>query len=257
MERIYICVGFVLLIILASCSPAAEQEVDRFAHIQDEKAREIIKASIEHAGGLALWESIKSLKYTKDFSLLHGDGSVEKAYAQVHDYRYNPLSIDIKSKENGELIHTTFKDGKYIRTKDGAATDATTAALTKAINTSTYVIGMPFKLLDPGAAIVYDGELTLEDGKLVDVVKVSYNPVKNKNHSTADVWKYYFDKDEKRIVGNWVQSSDHANIIENLTVERVGGILFNKIRKSYRLDSLGKKEYVRADYSYDNYELEF
>ncbi len=241
---------------ISSCKQSSEP-VDRFAHIADDNARSIIKASIEHAGGIEKWESIKNLKYTKDFSLLLGDGTVEKSFAQVHDYTYRPTIIDIKSKEDGDLIHTRFVEGNYVRTKNGEAVDIPKANLIKAVNTSTYVIGMPFKLLDPGVAISYEGELFLENETLVDVIKVSYDPVKNDNHSTADVWKYYFDKENRKIVGNWVDAGDHANVIENLTFERVGGILFNKERKSFRLDSLGKKEFVRADYSYDNYEVGF
>lgn len=256
MESKYTCVSLILLLAIFSCTTNTQEKIDRFAHIEDDKARAIIKASVENAGGIDLWESIKTLKYTKDFSLLEADGSVEKSFSQVHDYSYDPTVIDIKSTENGSLIHTTLTDGKYDRTKDGEKVDVSTEALTKAVNTSTYVVGMPFKLLDPGAAIKYDGELTFNDAK-VDVIEVSYNPAKNKNHSTADVWKYYFDKDDVKIVGNWVDAGDHSNVIENLTFERVGGILWNKKRKSWRLDSLGVKQYVRADYSYDNYEVNF
>lgn len=231
--------------------------INKFAHITDLNAREIIKASIDHAGGIDTWESMKHLRYTKKFSLLHGDGTVEKSFDQVHDYKYDPIYIDIKSRENGEMIHTKLEDGKYTRAKDGERMDIKTDNLIKAINTSTYVVGMPFKLLDPGASISYEGELFLENETLVDVIRVSYDPVKNENHSTADVWKYYFDKADRKIVANWVDAGDHANVIENLTYDRVGGILFNKHRKSYRLDSLGKKEYVRAEYFYDNYEAGF
>ena len=232
------------------------EKFDRYAHIEDVMARNIIKASINNAGGMDLWESIKGLKYDKDFALLDADGSVERSFSQVHDYSYDPMVIDIKSTENGSLIHTMLKDGIYTRTKDGAAAETSEEALKKAVNTSTYVIGMPFKLLDPGVAIKYDGEITF-GGKQVDVIQVSYNPEKNKNHSTADVWKYYFDKEDAKIVGNWVDAGDHANVIENLTFDRVGGILWNKKRKSWRLDSLGQKQYVRADYSYDNYQVNF
>lgn len=231
--------------------------IDRFEHISDDNAREIIRASIAHAGGIDKWESIKHLKYTKDFSLLLEDGTVERSYEQVHDYKYDPTHLDIKSKENDDLIHTQFRDSKYTRTKNGESLDVANENLIKAMNTSTYVIGMPFKLLDPGVDISYEGELFLENETLVDVIKVSYDPVKNKNHSTADVWKYYFDKEDRKIVGNWVNAGDHANVIENLSYVRAGGILFNKDRKSFRLDSLGKKEFVRADYFYDNYEVEF
>lgn len=255
--KIYIRITLIFLIGILYCCKQDGIEVDRFSHIKDDQARDILKMSIAHAGGIEKWESMKTLKYTKDFSLLLEDGTIEKSFSQVHEYKYSPLSIDIKSKENGELIHTQLVDDHYTREKDGEVLSIDKESLVKAVNTSTYVIGMPFKFLDPGVEIVYDGELLLGNNKLVDVIKATYNPAKNSNHSTADVWKYYFDKSDRKIVGNWVQTGDHANVIENLTYERVGGILFNKRRKSFRLDSLGKKEFVRADYYYDNYEVEF
>lgn len=250
------CLFFITICIACKAVP---ETVDRFAHIKDEKARAIIKASITHAGGIEKWESIRSLKYTKDFALLGSEGEIEKSFKQVHNYSYTigDPTIYINSEENGDLIYTEYVNGKYHRTINGNPMDIDANQLKKAVNTSTYVIGMPFKLLDAGASINYEGELTMENGTLVDVIRVSYDPVKHDNHSTADVWKYYFDKTDHKIVGNWVQSSDHANIVENLTFERVGGILFNKHRKSYRLDSLGAKEYLRADYAYDNYDVSF
>lgn len=255
--RNYIQCSLCVFIIISFGCKQDSLVVDRYAHIADQKARDIIKASIIHAGGIEKWESMKQLNYTKDFSLLLPDGEVERSFSQVHEYKYNPLDIVIKSKENDDLIETKLKHGKYTRLKNGITSEAKEEALVKAVNTSTYVIGMPFKLLDPGVEIVYDGEHTLENSKKVDVIQVSYDPDKNENHSTADVWKYYFDKKDRKIVGNWVQTGDHANIIENITFERVGGVLFNKRRKSFRLDSLGNKEHVRADYYYDNYDVKF
>lgn len=248
--------------ILFACNPpvpedATEPIVDRYAHIEDAKARAIIQASIAHAGGLEKWESIKKLNYTKDFSLLLESGEMEKAYHQLHDYSWYPLKIDIKSTENGALIHTVFENGTYARTQDGKAVDISQEALVKSVNTSTYVVSLPFKLLDPGPEIIYEGETTLSDGQTVDVLKVSYNADENANHSTSDVWKYYFDKEDAKIVANWVKSIDHFSLIENLSYERAGGILFNKDRKSYRVDSLGNKLFLRAEYSYGDYVVEF
>ena len=260
---------YLIIVLLAafvlSCQPTptntatneeVETTIDPYAHIEDEKAREIIKASIEFSGGLDKWQAMQKLKYTKDFALLLESGEVEKSYEQIHDYQMNPLIIDIQSKENGAMIHTRLENGQYSRTKDGEAIETSDAALAKAINTSTYVIGIPFKLLDPGPQITYEGEFTTEDGRVLDVLRVAYDAAQHANHSTSDVWKYYFDKEDRKVVANWVDAGDHYAFIENLTYARAGGILFNKDRKSYRVDSLGNKLYLRAEYTYDNYELQ-
>lgn len=241
---------------MAACN-APEKKEDRYSHIEDTNAKSIIKRAIDHAGGLDQWESIKQLKYTKDFSLLFEDGTVEKAFKQVHNYQYSPLSIQIESEENGELIRTIQQDGGFTRTVNGSELETSQEALAKAVNTSTYVVSMPFKLLDPGAQLSYEGVQTLEGGAEVDVIKVAYNADKHANHSTSDVWKYYFSKEDGRILANWVDAGDHFALIENLSFVREGGILFNKERKSYRVDSLGNKLYLRAEYLYDNYAVDF
>jgi len=50
--------------------------------------------------------------------------------------------------------------------------DTTQEALEKAVNTSLYVVSMPFKLLDPGAEIQYLGEETLAGGQALDVIQL-------------------------------------------------------------------------------------
>ncbi len=255
--------SFLLLaILLIGCtsppSEAEEQEKsekeDVFSIIEDQKAREIIRSSIEYAGGMENWKSIKQLTYTKDFSLLLESGELEKEFKQKHDYRWNPEVIDILSEENGVMIQTRLENGQYTRNVDNEEIQMEQESLAKAVNTSVYVISMPFKFLDPGAVIKYLGEETLNDKK-VEVVQISYNSDLNENHSTSDVWRYYFDQEDSKIVANWVQTGDHFSRIENITYERVGGILFNKERKSFRVDSLGNKLFLRAHYFYDNYEL--
>jgi len=250
---------FFLVLMLCACNQSSQ--VDRYAHLDDTIVKTIVKKAINHAGGIDKWESIKRLRYTKDFALLSATGEVEKTFKQVHDYQYRDSDksdrIDIKSTENGDLIHTVYAKYEYSRTKNEDWLKIDQETLEKAVNTSLYVVGMPFKLLDEGAKITYEGETNLKDIGLVDVLRVEYDADKHDNHSTSDIWKYYFDKKDGKIVANWVQSSDHANIVENLSFERVGGILFNKKRKSYRLDSLGNKDYVRADYDYGNYQVEY
>lgn len=253
---------FLNLLLLSFCLLTCNQPnpskkiTDRFEHIADKEASAILKKAIEYAGGLDQWKSIKHLTYSKKFDLFLESGAIEKSFQQRHDYQYNPSIISITSIQNDDEIVTVFQDGLYKRTKNGKPVESTQAALKKAVNTSTYVVSAPFNLLDAGAAISYDGEMTMEDGRIVDVIKVVYDAERFKNHSSSEMWKYYFDKKDGKLVANWVQSSDHLNLVENLTFERVDGILFNKHRKSYRLDEEGNKLYLRAEYFYGDYEVE-
>lgn len=243
--------------LIFSCThPAPQHQQDPYAHIEDAQVKTILQSAIEYAGGLERWKSIKRLAYTKDFQLLDATGEIERSYRQIHDYRYDPLQLDILSIENGDTIHTVLENGRYSRTLNDTPVELEQSALEQSVNTSTYVVSMPFKLLDPGPVLQYLGEDTLEDGRLVDIIELHYNAAAHDNLSSSDSWRYYFDRPDRKIVANWVKTSDHFSLVENLTYERVGGILFNKERKSYRVDSLGNKLYLRAEYWYDNYQVE-
>ena len=181
---------------------------------------------------------------------------MEKEFKQVHDYRFDSMEIDIISEENGQKIQTLLKEGLYTRTVNDTLKEMTQEALSKAVNTSVYVVSMPFKLLDPGADIKYLGQQELSGGRKADVIEVAYDASAYNNHSTSDVWRYYFDPQDAKIIANWVQTGDHFSLIENISYERVGGILFNKERKSFRVDSLGNKLYLRAAYLYHKYQVD-
>lgn len=223
----------------------------------DETAMNIVKASINTSGGMDTWGMMKELSYNKDFKLLDSLGNVAKDFRQIHKYKYNPLHIHIQSIENGDTIITELVNEEYSRSINGRKIKVNPEALAKSINTSTYVVGIPFKLMDPGTVLKYEGELKLENDKMVDVVSASYNADKYVNHSTTDLWKYYFDKEDRRVLGNWVQTSDHYSMLENETYKEEGGILFNEKRKSYRVDEHGEKLFLRAAYKYYNYKVKF
>ena len=96
----------------------------------------------------------------------------------------------------------------------------------------------------------------MDTGQVVDVLRVSYSPAQHGNHSSADTWYFYFDQENQNVVANFIESPDHFSLVENISFQRVGGTLFYKDRKSYRVDSLGNKLYLRAEYTYENFLVE-
>ena len=96
----------------------------------------------------------------------------------------------------------------------------------------------------------------MDTGQVVDVLQVSYSPEQHANHSSADTWHFYFDQENQNVVANFIESPDHFSLVENTSFQRIGGTLFYKDRKSYRVDSLGNKLYLRAAYTYENFRVE-
>ncbi|MFT4669337.1 MAG: hypothetical protein ACI9HJ_000909, partial [Ulvibacter sp.] len=48
-----------------------------------------------------------------------------------------------------------------------------------------------------------------------------------------------------------VKHNNRISLIENLEFQSYKGLLFNKVRKSYFVDSLFQKKQLRAEYRYD------
>ena len=116
-------------------------------------------------------------------------------------------------------------------------------------------MGIPFKLLDKGVVLSYEGIDTLRTGKTVHVVKAAYNPSTHDNHSKPDIWWHYFDENDYRQWGYMVQHADHFSYIENLSFISSNDFFLTETRKSYRVDSLRNILYLRAEYGYSDYVL--
>lgn len=250
------CSIVLFLSLILGCHKQSKSN-DPFDHLEDKRIRRILENAIQVHGGLENWRAIKSLNYRKDFQLFDANGQIEKSFEQIHQYTYIPFSINIQSRENGVLTYTTYKDNRYSQQINGSEANIDSNRIKKSINTSTYVIGIPFKLLDRGAKMKYLGKDSLPNGQLAEVLQVIYDADQYENHSTSDEWRYYFDPADYKVLANWVKTSDHANLILNESfIEEEGFLLFHK-RSSYRLDQNEEIDFLRASYDYHDYEIAF
>lgn len=254
---------FIGLCLFCGCQSVQQEsepdpESDPYEHIVDLKARELLKKAIKRAGGLDEWNNIKELNFEKYFALYTATGDTENEAWQEHRYVYQPEEKINISWTSGDLRHEIIKQaGDLVKKVDGRPdTQTDRQSLLNSVSSATFVIGIPFKLLDKGAELSYDGLDTLENGRIVEVLKVDYNPKKHDNLTTADIWRHYYDRDDYKQVGYMVRHVDHFSYVENLTYLAVDGFLFPGKRESYRVDSLRNKLYLRARYEYLDYELE-
>lgn len=245
-----------LLLAYLSCTRAPTNlpvSTDLYAHITDAQAKALIKAAIQEAGGWENWVKIRELSYQKNFELYSESGSLEQRYEQTHRYIYQPEQVlEIRSVEGGDTLITRLQEGLYSRVKNGEwLTEADPASLEKAINTSTFVIGHPFKLLDPGTQVRYLGPDTLYNGIAVEAIEATYDAAAHSNHSSSDAWIFYFVTDRPILVASLVDAGDHFSLVENLSFQQAGGISWPMARKSYRATASGDTLYLRASYWYD------
>ena len=239
-------------------APDHASAADPYQRIPDAQARELLRKAIDRAGGLNRWNSIKTLRFKKYFALYEESGAIENKALQIHEYVFRPEEqINIEWEKDGVGQKMVFENGRVVKTIDGQPD--TTIDQRSTINnvlSATFVISIPFKLLDQGVELSYAGPDTLEDGQVVEVIKAVYDPAEHENHSTPDVWHHYFSGDDYRQVGYLVQHADHFSYVRNLSFNTVDSFLFPKERKSYRVDSLRNILYLRAYYDYSDYSIQ-
>ncbi|WP_299894176.1 DUF6503 family protein [uncultured Aquimarina sp.] len=210
----------------------------------------IVLKSIEAHGGIDKWKSAKELSYVKTTILYDSLGSVEQKTIQTHKNIFgakltaemkwieDSISKIVLLKNDNISIYFNGVEQKELKLKE---------KYRSAITGANYVIWQPFKLLDEGLHLSYEGA-DVVDNKSVYTVKVIYF---KEDGSPDNIWWYYFDQRTYKLLSTMVHHGDTYSYIENTKYETVTGLSLNKERKSYRVDSLRNKKFLRADYFYE------
>ena len=209
--------------------------VSSMDRLPDNRAGEIVRQSIAHAGGWEAWQSKKSLSYMKIIRSYDETGQMTREVRQLHQYLLHPQFKARITWLDGEKNHVIINNGeqawKYV---DGELQSSETDR-NQAWNSSFgshYVISMPFKLTDEGVTLSYAGEETLADGSVAHRVDVTYAPGAGSSGGMHD-WSYYFDTEAGRIVANFLDSGDGYSTTYYGPLTTVAEISIPSERKSY------------------------
>ena len=252
----------VLLLLLIGCfacnpdrSPAVAP--DPHAHLSDPEVRTLLQRAVARAGGLEAWQSMRELHFTKYVALYDSAGNMESEALQSHDYIFLPEEEISISWMSGDAVHRMiYRDRQAAKEVSGRAdTLADPQVLVNNILSATFVISIPFKLLDDGVKLTYLGVDTLEDGQAVEVLRADYDPPGDDKHRTPDTGWHYITQDDHRLAAYLVRHADHYSYVTNEQDTIVSGFPFPTVRESYRVDSLRNKLYLRASYRYADYEV--
>ena len=252
-----------LFILALNCSlligcASTKASLDPYAHIADKKVVAILKQSFATLGGLENWQNKKELHYQKLTRNLKESGETESEVFQSHDYYYgDQASINISWIEDDDEAHKIKSVAnqaiKYFDDIQDRTADQ--ATLNNSITVSLFVINVPFKMIDKGVELSYEGKETLEDGQEVDVIKAVYNADDNPHHTKSDLWWYYFDTKDARMVGYFIFHDGHFSYIKNLDYTTVSGFLLPTKRGSYLVDENRQILRKKVDYEYLNWQV--
>ena len=89
-----------------------------------------------------------------------------------------------------------------------------------------------------------------------DVINAVYDPENIKTHSTSDIWWFYFDTKTGYFLGSKVFHSPTYALIHNMKFSNDNSLKFPSRRKSYRTDSLGNIQFLRAEFWYSKFKID-
>lgn len=225
-----------------------------FAHIKDEKVKDVLEEAIAASGGWENYKNMDSIFYKKRTVLYDKEKNMESDVTQFHKYQLKPALVMSISWSKDSLPHEIiFEKNKAIKKVNGNIVEADGAALKRTCMAAYYVLFMPFKLLDKGVALSYKGITKLPNGKEVHIIAADYDPDNNSNHSTNDDWEYYFDKNDYSFVANMVDHGDYFALIYNDKYVELGGLRFNGYRPSYRVDQDRNHLWKRGEFYYSDF----
>lgn len=216
-------------------------------------APKLVSNCISATGGIEQWNKLSALKYSKVYTLFLTDGTIEKKLIEYHDFNKKNNTYEIKQIAGHDTIVTLFKNGNVNRWKNQLLLESSPSFL-RSINASRYIISLPFVLANEPEIVSSLGKTKLPDSLSYDLIQATYLKGTS-GQTTAEPWQFFIDRNTGLIKANKIHSVDHSSLVINENFTNVGPFHFYNERTSYRIDSIGQIQYLRAKYKYADYEL--
>ena len=217
----------------------------------EKQALEVLEKAVEAHGGQTGWENISVLEFRKWTRLLDANGNVESELDQWHAFRFEPYFEGKITWTKDSLEHVIHFDGanlRYFMGGNEVQNPGFLANKKKDFDAALYTVAQPWKLLEEGNSLSYEGIKTLENGRTVHSIRVDYGP-------DSDIWWYYFDQNTYLMAGSEVQLKDHRSLVYDLEEENAEGLKLHGKRESWRIDDQGERLFLRAEYQYSDYTI--
>ena len=247
-------ISVLFCVLLMSCMPT-KKEKETTGVSNKTIAENIVEKSIEHHGGIALWNRIKKIRFTKEIVLYAKNGKVESKQIQHQEFHFTRgLAGSIYWEKGNDVYAIQYENNTIYKTvNDIAIKDSIALESAKRMFFSAhYVFFQPFKLQDTGTLLKYIGTEVL-DGKEHQAIEVRYVGDDEK----SDIWTYFFDAKTHQLNATKVVHDKKISLIKNSTFDQRTGLLFNSTRKSFFTDAIGNIRYLRASYLYHNFAATF
>lgn len=234
--------SILLALFLFSCTTSPEK-----------LAQALIEKSIDAHELSKNWNDVSTIKLKKWTRLLDETGAVESESEQLVEFRLKPYFEAKLTWQKDSVLHVANFNGSKMSYQMGANSiqnEGFLKAKRDEIDAAYFAFAQPWNLIDENATVSYDGQKILASGETAESIRVDFGP-------DSDVWWFYLDQVSYKVVANELHAKDHKSLIENVSYDESTGLIFERERKSYRIDDSGKKVFLRAEYLYSDFEVTF
>ncbi len=190
--------AFLLLTSLFTSAAIAESDAESNPQAVDAKAVAVAERTLEAMGGADAWAATRFLRFDFfGFRLHHWDRYTgrHRLEGETREGVKYVVLHDIDSHVAGAPEGEVYLDGELATGEDR---DQWLERAYGAWINDTYWLVMPYKLLDPGVHLAYEGEEEV-DGKLHDVLRLSFDSV---GLTPGDQYWAYIDR-ETGLMSRW------------------------------------------------------
>lgn len=240
MKTLFSLIVFAGSFLLFSCEKSSQKQ-----------AHDLIEKAVEAHGGAENWSAVSTLKFRKSTRLFQEDGSVESELEQWHEFRFRPFFEGKITWSTDSIEHVSSWDGSrmsYFMGKNEVKNGDFLASKRKDFDATFYAVSQPWKLLEDNPDMTYEGQKTLENGKLAESIRVDRGV-------GADTWWYYLDPESFETIAAEVHLKDHRSLVYNLGFEEESGLKFPGKSENWTVNEKGEKLFLRAEYVYSDFQI--
>jgi len=209
-------------------------------------SEKILSNSVRFHGGLNAMKNTKGLSFKKETISYDSTGVMTGLLLQTFIYDFMATTA-LLSWEQGTDLWQVSKEKEVWKLQKGSEYFQISPAQEKAfeatLNGSFYVYLIIYKLFTDRARKTYTGTTMLQ-GKKAFVIEVYYE-------NSEDLWTYYFDVNNFRLVANRVNHKGRYSLIINDSTEDISSFSLAKTRTSYRVNAQNEILFKQASYQYD------
>ena len=195
---------------ILSIAAAATLAVAGIVPQSDPKAIELARATLAAMGGEEAWNNTRYVSWKFMGGRLHVWDKWSGNHRMEQQTRDGDTLVSLFNINTGNA--RIYRNGVEITDPEELANQQNRAF--RSWNNDTYWLLMPYKMLDPGVTLSYLGERDMQDGRMADVVQMTFEDVGDTPDNKYEV----FVARDSGLVEQWTHWSNAADAEPSFTL---------------------------------------